>query len=181
MPDRPKAAYLRKHIGHEVKYFAFAVAEFRRPDAGRWAVPLQDSALVRGRSLLDFLLHRGKDNRVSIFDFLADDNEEELQKCQLAERWFGFISGRQSHVGKNRESNDDFDQWPDRAAGEEKGDDRLDRLAGLIVKLIRNRAEFVRTDCQSVLNLVAERAEEYLTAPSEAGYHAMDPANLNEG
>lgn len=41
-----------------------------------------------------------------------------------------------SHIGRDWEVA--FDQWPDRAAGEDKGADRLERLARVVFELIRS-------------------------------------------
>lgn len=175
-PSSPK--FLRKHFGHEMKQLAFAVVEFSRPDAQRFAVPLQDSALVRGRSMLDFLDRPASKKSVSIHDFLDPSHSSKLPKCPLAQRWIDFISGRLAHVGRNRENSDDFDQWPDRDAGQEKGDDRLERLALLVIKLTRSRVKYVREDCRGILDLIATRAEGYINDPTDHNLHAMDPANL---
>lgn len=160
-----------------MKYLAFAAMESSRPGAAHWQVPLQDSALVRGRTVLDFLLHKpGNARSFSIHDFI--DKDCELPKCELPSRWVGFISERLAHLGKKREPTDDFDQWPDRKPGEVKGDDRLERLARLTVAVLRSRTAQVRADCQPILEVIAARAEAYLDDPSEARFHAMDPSNL---
>lgn len=176
--EPPDPEFLRKHFGHEMKHLAFAVVEFSRPDAQRFVVPVHDSALVRGRSVLDFLDRRADKRSVSIHDFLDPSHSSVPPKCPLAQRWIDFISGRLAHVGRNRENSDDFDQWPDRQVGEDKGDDRLERLARLVIELTRSRIGYVREDCRGILELIATRAEEYLDDPTDHHLHAMDPANL---
>lgn len=160
-----------------MKYLAFAATEFSRPEAAYWQVPLHDSALVRGRTVLDFLLHKpGNAKSFSIHHFIDDDRE--LPECESASRWVGFISERLAHLGEPREPKDDFDRWPDRKPGEDKGDDRLERLARLTIAVLRWRTAQVRADCQPILELISRRAEEYLDDPSETRFHAMDPLNL---
>jgi len=48
---RPMLGFSDDHVAHDVKFLAFATAEFRRLEDRRYEVPLQDSALVRGRTL----------------------------------------------------------------------------------------------------------------------------------
>jgi len=169
------ADFLRAHLGHDMKYLAFAAVEFSRPESEHYQIALQDSALVRGRSLIDFFRPgTTKDNlREQLF---YDVGVAAPTRDVLGEKWFKFISGRLSHSGRNRETT--FDQWPDRSAGDPKGDDRLERLARFVADLIRQRAAYLRADARTVLELIADRAEAYLNDPTEANFHAMDPANL---
>ena len=170
---------LLKHIGHEVKSFAFAVAEFRNADNSYFHGPLQDSALVRARTLIDFFANTagvqpdGKSVHINLF---FDDPHIRPGSPENTRQWFDFISGRLSHVGRNRDVT--HDQWPDRKPGEPKGDDRLDRLALFILELIRGRIPLVRSDCRPVLETIADRAEQYLRQPSPDLFHAMDPGNI---
>lgn len=171
---RPTPQFLRDHVGHEMKHLAFAAAEFRSREARRYHVALHDSALTRARAMLDFLHNQTADNKYTVNDYL-EDRSATPPRCDLAGRWFGFISGRLAHVGTNRE--DTFDQWPDRAPGEDKGDDRLDRLTSFVIQLLRDRAKYVRPDCRSTLALMAQRAEEYLKDPTDERLEAMDPSH----
>jgi hypothetical protein len=174
-PESPE--FLRKHVGHEMKHLAFAVAQFSNPDANEFRVALQDSALVRGRTLLYFFDRRADRRSVSIHNYL-DPSKAGPPKIRLAQRWIDFISGRLSHIGRNRESSDDIDQWPDREPGQEPGEDRLERLVRLVIDVMRSRIPYLREECLPVLEQIVQRAEAYLTDPTEARYHAMDPANF---
>lgn len=174
-PDSPE--FLRKHVDHEMKHLVFAVAQFSNPDANELWVALHDSALVRGRTLLDFLDRRADKRSVSIHNYL-DSSQGDLPRFPLAQRWIDFISGRLSHIGRNREASDDGDQWPDREPDQEPGDDRLERLARLVIEVMRSRIPYVREECRPVFELIIQRAEAYLRDPTEARYYAMDPANL---
>ncbi len=167
--------FLKQHLGHEMKYLAFAVAEFPQPDPNPHRVSLQDSALVRGRSVIDFFRKGSIEKCVRAQMFYLPGTAIPANDA-LAEEWFNFISGRISHIGRNRDAT--VDQWPGRAVDEEKGEDRLQRLAQLVIRLMRDRAELMVDDARDLLKLVAQRAEEYLDGPSEARFHAMDPANL---
>lgn len=175
-PD-PQATreFLRTHLGHEMKYLAFAAVEFSRPQARRYQVAIHDSALVRARSLIDFFRPGPTAKTVREKLFYATGVSPPAPDA-LGEKWFSFISGRISHIGRNRDAT--FDQWPDRLPGQDKGDDRLERLARFIADLIRRRAAYLRSDTRAVLELIADRAESYLNDPTEANFHAMDPANL---
>lgn len=80
-----------------------------------------------------------------------------------------------THVGRNRDTS--FDQWPDRASGQPKGEDRLDRLVHFVIALMRDQALLMKPDAQAILELIAQRADEYVSAPNEERFHAMDAAN----
>lgn len=162
-----------KHIGHEMKFLTFAAARFS--DGAEYAVPLHDSALVRGRTLIDFFRPGPTDKSLRASMFYAAQSKPPALPT-LAEDYFSFISGRISHVGRNRL--DAFDQWPDRAPGQDKGDDRLERLARFVIELMRQRSPLLVAEYQSKLLLIASRCEEYLDDPTEARFHRMDPANL---
>ena len=169
------ADFLRTHLGHEMKYLAFAAAEFSRSESSHYQVALHDSALVRGRSLIDFF-RPGSTNKSMREQLFCSPGVTQPPRDPLGEKWFTFISGRISHVGRNRDAT--FDQWPDRKPGEYKGDDRLERLACFVADLMRRRAVYLRSDARAVLELIAQRAEEYLNNPTEDRFHAMDPAHL---
>lgn len=169
--------FLLKHIGGEVKYFAFAVAKFRDPQASEFQVPLHDSALTRARVLIDFFINSGDKKSAYVRSLYENPKRSHPAAPPTTREWFEFISGRQSHIGLNRE--DPFDQWPDREPGEDKGEDRLDRLSHLVLALVRSRIETVRDDCRPALQEIVDRAEEYLRAPTEERFHAMDPANIS--
>jgi hypothetical protein len=52
-PDpQATADFVRNHVGHDMKYLAFAAVVFAYPAAEHYQVPLQDSALIRARALL---------------------------------------------------------------------------------------------------------------------------------
>ena len=167
--------FLRTHLGHEMKYLAFAAVELSRPKARRYQVALYNSALVRARSLIDFF--RPGATTKSVREKLFYASGVTFQRLtRLARSGSVFISGRISHIGRNRDAV--FDQWPDRLPGKEKGDDRLERLARFVADLMRRRAAYLRSDTRAVRELIADRAEAYLNDPTEANFHAMDPANL---
>ena len=167
--------FLRTHLGHEMKYLAFAAAEFAQPESKHYQVALHDSALVRARSLIDFFRQGATAKSVREKLFYSAGVTAPTPDVR-GEEWFKFISGRISHVGRNRDAT--FDQWPDRNPGEPKGDDRLERLARFVADLMRRRATYTRGEARAVLELIADRAEAYLNDPTEANFHAMDPVNL---
>jgi hypothetical protein len=158
-----------------MKYLAFAAVAFSRPESRHYQVSLHDSALVRARSIIDFFRpgSTAKSLREKLF---YSATAASPTPDALGEKWFTFISGRISHLGRNRDAT--FDQWPDRSPGDPKGDDRLERLARFVTDLVRRRAAYMRSDARAVLELIVDRADSYLNDPSEANFHAMDPANL---
>jgi hypothetical protein len=168
-------SFLRDHVGHDMKFLAFATAKFGSPEAQCYQVPLHDSALVRARALIDFF-RSGPTNRCLREKLFYKPGVIAPALDNLVGAWFEFISGRLSHLGRNRDA--DFDQWPDRDPGQEKGDDRLERLAHFLIALMRARATLLCDDARAVLEMIAQRAEHYLDDPTEANFHAMDPANL---
>ena len=112
----PSAEYLRKHVGHEIQFFAFAVVEF---EEGSWhEVPPQDSALVRTRALLEFFTNR---KEYGIKDF----HRGGVRKDQLKDPWYEWISTRLAHLGLGRETGESHDKWPHAEPGVAKGPDRL--------------------------------------------------------
>lgn len=169
------ADFVRRHVGEEMQYLAFAAQEFRRPEAARFQVALHDSALARARTLLDFLTGSGEPSAAYVTDCYADPASRPAAPAGTR-AWLKFITSCQSHVGFNRE--DAEDAWPDRGSGEPSGDDRLVRLARFVVTLIRERSAYARDECRVVLDLIAQRANEYLDDPTEERFHAMDPLSL---
>lgn len=180
----PDPAWLRKHVAHEMRHLVFAAAHFT--DAGLadsnhmkdgLAVALQDSALVRGRAMIDFLVKEGSPNLCwHLFNFYPDPDDRPVED-PMAVAWFKFISGRTSHLGKNREE-PEFDQWPDREPGEDKGEDRLERLARFVVGLLRARCDLVVPECQTVLYEIADRADAYLDDPSDENFKALESESI---
>lgn len=161
-----------------MKHFMHAVAAFKPPMD--FEVAVHDSALVRGRTLLDFFGPMGNRDDVA---YVTTKQRKDLiegpggSTLREAGRWYGFISERTSHISFSRDV--EFDQWPDRDPGQEKGDDRLVRLAHLVLRLADVRIADAPADCQPILQEIVDRAGTYLADPTSANLEAMDPRNLS--
>src|SRR5262249_41844883 len=112
--DSTPPEYLRRHVGHEVKYLAFAAAMFPKLDAkpGWLSVLAQDSALVRGRALLAFQRRQFKNDKlnVSVCEFYLD-RDSEMPWTRESQLWWAFISDRLAHLGVDRDGGGET-AWP---------------------------------------------------------------------
>jgi len=160
------AAWLRKHVGHEIQWFAFAVAEFR--EGHRHEVPLQDSALMRARSLLEFFTNRRKDG---IGDFYRAGVEKRM--INPKDRWYKWICDRLAHLGPERETGQSHDQWPHAEPGVEKGPDRLRYLADHVFTTIKDRLPDLDAVYADVVREVTSVARSYVGSPSPGKWRAL--------
>jgi hypothetical protein len=162
--------YLKTHVALDLKQLAYATAEFRlHLGKDPLEVPLQDSALTRGRALLDFMRTPDHPENVRIADYYVSSSAPGW--TDLCKRWFKFVSDRVSHMGADRSVGDR--KWP---GG--KTPNRLDRLTRLVIRTMRARVKYVRADCRPLLTLMCQRAETYLANPTPHNFNQMDPSNL---
>lgn len=96
----------------------------------------------------------------------------------IEQEFFRFISDRIAHIGKDRERPPDQDPWPGDASGGSKQPDRLDRLAGVVWRVMSANVALVMADCRPALELMIDRGQTYLKSPSEVTRKAMDPQAL---
>lgn len=195
------------HAGHELKMLAFAVAHFRlaieaqladdgRPlcdnaslPATHFIVPLQDSALARGRTLLDFLTdYKVPKKNLYIRSFYDPEGAPHPTNTPTYGRWLTFISSQLLHVGRQRITGQD---WPGRPAtlpsdAEDHG--RLDRLWSCVRDVMNNRVEHAPLAEQSkeAIQLMVLRATAYIdesatwssVRDNNVAFHAMDPQQI---
>ena|SRR5438034_194426 len=98
-PPTVDFAWLKTHVGHEVKYMTYAGAQFRiRSDARDFGnVAMQDSTLTRARALLDFI-RSGDPRNGHLEDFYASPGAEDWADTERDV--FEFISRAISHAAR---------------------------------------------------------------------------------
>lgn len=170
--------FLLKHVGEEVYYFATGVVAFGSASATQ-KVAFQDSALVRARCLFDFFSDRNNHKNHYVWQIYRPPlSATNVPADTLAQEFFGFISDRIAHIGKDRERPPDKDPWPGDGPGGSKQPDRLDRLAAVVWRVMSANVSLVTADCRPPLELMFARAQTYLKSRSEAARKAMDPLAL---
>lgn len=170
--------FLLKHVGGEVYYFAIAVVAFRSA-SGTQKVAFQDSALVRARCLFDFFSDRHNPKNHYVWQiYWPPMSATNVPADALAQEFFGFISDRIAHVGKDRERPPDKDPWPGDGPGRSKQPDRLDTLAVVVWRVMSANLPLLTVDCRPALELMIDRAQTYFKSPSDAARKAMDPLAL---
>jgi hypothetical protein len=160
----PSVAYLRKHVGHEIQYFSFAVSEFE--EGSEHEVPLHDSALVRARGLLEFFTNRKRDG-------IKDFYRRGVPKDRLEEPWYEWISTRLAHLEPRRETGEDHDQWLHAEPGGAKGPDRLLHLAEHVFTTIEDRLPDLETPYANTIREVTDAARAYVRSPSDRTWEAL--------
>ena len=160
----PSVGYLRKHVGHEIQWLAFAVAEFE--EGSRHEVPLQDSALVRARTLLEFFTNR---KGYGIKDFYRGG----VRKDRFKDPWYEWICTRLAHLEPGRETGESHDQWPHAAPGVTKGPDRLLRLAEHVFATIEARLSDLETLSADTVQKVTAAARSYVRSPSPETWETL--------
>src|SRR5665811_971525 len=163
----PSVAYLRKHVGHEIQYFSFAVSEFE--EGSEHEVPLQDSALVRARGLLEFFTNR---KRYGIKDFYGRG----VPKRRLEEHWYKWISTRLAHLEPERATgvgHEGHDQWPHAEPGTAKGPDRLLHLAERVFNTIEDRLPDLETSYANTIREVTDAARAYVRSPADRTWETL--------
>jgi len=167
-----------KHVSEEVYYLAIGVVAFRSA-LGTQKVAFQDSALVRARCLFDFFSSRHNPKNHYVWEIYRPPlSAIDVPADALAEKFFGFISDRIAHVGKDRERPRDKDPWPGDQPGGSKQPDRLDSLAVVVWRVMSANVSLVTTECRPALELMIDRAQTYFESPSDAARKAMDPLAL---
>ena len=134
---------------------------------------------MRARCLLDFFSDRKNPKNQYVWQIYGPHlSATNVPADALAREFFGFISDRIAHIGKNRERPLDKDPWPSDGPGGSKQPDRLDRLAAVVWRLMSAKVPLVTADCRPALELMIDRAQTYLKSPSEVARNAMDPLAL---
>ena len=114
-----KVRYINQHLREDMKWLAFAAVQYQKgkkaevdgkPDCFSFLqIPLQDSALVRSRAVLDFLRAKSDKNRnYYLRQFIPESAKWSLPVDEVLDEWYLFVSGRLLHMGKSRDQNKAF-------------------------------------------------------------------------
>ncbi len=195
------------HVGHELKMLAFAVAHFRlaveaqtagdgRPlcdnaslPATHFIVPLQDSALARGRTLLDFLTnYRDPKKNLYIRSFYDPAGAPHPTKTPTYGPWLDFISSQLLHVGRQRINGQEWPGRPVTLPCDAEDDGRLDRLWGCVRDVMDHRVEHapLAEEPKAAIQLMMLRATVYIDGSAtwksvrdnDVAFHTMDPQEI---
>lgn len=127
------------HVRTDLHWLLTAAIEFtNRYDSGALTVVLQDSALMHGRTLIEFTCFQPKSGYFRLVDFLAAGETAGLETVDWS-GWHALMSSQTSHLSTKR---DPGVAWP--YAMTYKSRDRMYRLADDVLRILEVNAEKVR-------------------------------------
>ncbi len=152
--------WLRTHVGHEVKYMTYAGAQFavRSGQGDDGNVAMQDSALTRGRALLDFI-RSTRDRQGQLVRDPENRHLDEFYSVPELVIWtpnekaiFGFVSRALGHLGRDRDN--PTGRWP----GIGSGEGRNECLTRVVLISLENRFAEVHDDYRGLLERMVMRS-----------------------